>query len=350
MKVYCESKHWKVLLEEGDRGDVSLLTPPEVRTVQYGTRRDGVTNWEEDFRPVGRQSTLRVVADRDPELDARAITEHKARHPFDLYSIIETDSETESEKAMWEEIRPKPVKSSLQMVKKQMTRGRKWEIRGKGKYAKFDGIKVNLPDISHPSYDKLHLAMSGLKWDWKKKIQPKPVTDNLIEVGNDYLKNPTCVIKVIANNLINWDYADKSSLKKTGDYKFDITDEHGDKMVLDLTHYPQRGILTESMEWLQFNFEHNTDLRPVLEVGVVSQQPLPYQQGPPEEPLPEFIDLVTPESSCEILPTGSEEQRFTRLRDEFYADPDDEEDRGVTLSNVSSNTEVVISDSDSDSD
>ena len=281
MKVFCENTHWRVLLEEGDNGSASIMTPPEIKTVQYGHLRKGIQHWDQEIHPVPEQTTIRVVVDRNPELDARSVAEHKVKHPFDLYSLVEPDSETESEREMMRELLPKPEKSSLHLVKKQKSKGRLWEVKGRGKNASLNNLKIDLNGMPDAEFVKTRRVLTGLKWDWRANKQLVPVTPNLTEIAQHVKSDPKCIIKVLPKDKVQVLFNDKTRVKRLNRYKFGIKDKHGHDLTLDLTNYPNRDALSESMAWMQFNLDNQISLTPVLEHGVISQGPFPSQYPVP---------------------------------------------------------------------
>ena len=265
MRVFLEPTNWRILLEEGDKRPVSISSPPEIKTVQYGILRDGIEIWDEHKWNVLTSSQVRLL--KDTKLDEYAVREHKKKHPLDLYSLFETESEWEGvpETESEGEPEPKRAKTSLSMQVKRGTTS--WTISGKGRNAWANGLTVDLNGLSGEEKSLQLRALKNLRHQWNQGRELVPHVKQRSRYAKIMKADPNCKF-VLKGKKVEAVYESQAKIERTGIYTWDMSDDLGNRSTLDLTRHPERRRMVEAVAWYEYNLKEKRSLAPVLEQGI----------------------------------------------------------------------------------
>ena len=271
MKIYIEPTHWKVLVEEGDKTIPHLSPPKEVTTIESGYVRNGVEHWEGPIIPVPIAPQVSIKF--DAELHAYARSDHIRRHPLDLYSIMDTDSEQdEFEPPEKEEVAgPSRIverkKSKLGLHQRKADGPKVWRVSGTGKFARANRNEINLNGLTKQKLNEQTFALQDLRRKWNRNTMLRPVLWNRESWGRHYAGDPTCRFEVDADNAVTTHYYDLSEIKMYKPNQWAISDEYGIIVNLDLQNHPERRRMNEAMDKMRSKWLLDEKLDPILERG-----------------------------------------------------------------------------------
>ena len=298
------------ILLEGDEKPYKWNFGPEIETQQHGVTVNGTVFWS-DPEPVSHDAG--VVLDRLPEVDERAVVENNEVHPLDLYTVPETESETEISGSEEETVR----RSTLRL-KRSRAEPNLWKFFGTGTHSWVNGLKVNLYGLNKRQQKRHIDILKGVRKMWNQNKQLVPVVENRSDIAEIRRLEPNCIFKYVDNRL-TVTIENHVEFKQIGSSRWNLESQENENrnVFIDLKTHPRKRKHVKTMATMANMWNCGERYIPLVQHGINKTSEGTWSKKDPEDPDSAYILKPWGPEDDEEMPSATATSPSTSTSSEF---------------------------------